>query len=98
MVPDRLLRLWWREFNATVFEHALPRCRLIAGYAGPDTWGLCWGTEILVRDTLDHEKARATLLHEMVHQWQHTQGLRMNHGATFEQWRTHCRDITGLEL
>lgn len=31
-----------------------------------------------------------TLLHEMVHQWQHEQGLPIDHGAVF---RKKCRDV-----
>jgi hypothetical protein len=31
-----------------------------------------------------------TLLHEMVHQWQHEQGLPIDHGAAF---RKKCREV-----
>ena len=40
------------------------------------------------RDGLD--AARATLLHEMVHQWQHENGLPVDHGPAF---RRMCRAV-----
>lgn len=92
------LKLWHKEFNALVFDGKLSKIPCRAEYVGPDVWGLCYGTEITIKDTLSPEQARATLLHEMVHQWQFEQGLPMDHGPTFEQWRHPCLSCTGLSL
>ncbi|MFM8909711.1 MAG: SprT-like domain-containing protein [Gemmatimonadota bacterium] len=37
--------------------------------------------------------ALETLLHEMVHQWQHEQGLPIDHGAEF---RRKCREVGAI--
>lgn len=97
-LTSRRLHIWHREFNALVFQNELERPVLVTGYCGPGTIGLCWGDRIQVSDTLSEQDARATLLHEMVHQWQDQNGLDMDHGKTFEQWRDLCRSCTGLEL
>lgn len=39
----------------------------------------------LCEDALDGEAA-STLRHEMIHLWQHVQGVRPGHGADFRQW------------
>lgn len=98
MVTSRTLKQWHRELNALVFGSTLRDIPVRAEYVGPDTLGLCWGTCISVKDTLEADEAKATLLHEMVHQWQAEQGLRMDHGASFNQWRAVCLSCTGLSL
>jgi len=98
MVTSRTLKKWHRELNALVFGGALSDIPTRAEYVGPGTLGLCWANSISIKDTLEHGEAKATLLHEMVHQWQAEQGLCMDHGATFEQWRAVCLSCTGLSL
>jgi predicted SprT family Zn-dependent metalloprotease len=40
-----------------------------------------------------------TILHEMVHQWQHSKGLNHNeHDETFTQWLPKIKEVTGIEL
>lgn len=98
MLTDRMLQKWHKEFNALVFNGELSKIKLWAGYLEPGVMGLCWGSEIAVKDTLGTEDARATLLHEMVHQWQFENDIEMDHGPTFEQWRMVCLSCTGLSL
>ena len=98
MLTNRLLRKWHREFNTLVFDGELNDIKMWVGYLEPGTMGLCWGCEIAVKDTLSIEDARATLLHEMVHQWQYENDIEMDHGPTFEQWRMPCLSCTGLSL
>lgn len=98
MCTPRELRRWFKEFNSKVFDDTLPTVPLRAEYVGPGIWGLCWGNSIAIRDTLEGDEARATLLHEMVHLWQAVEGLEMDHGGSFEKWRQPCLESTGLSL
>lgn len=97
MLTSKQLSKWFDEF-APIFEGDIIKVPTKAQYVGPDTWGLCWATEIHVKDTLSVSEARATLLHEMVHLWQAQHDYDMDHGDSFEQWREPCRSRTGLEL
>jgi len=42
--------------------------------------------------------AKATLLHEMIHQWQDHTGEHIGHGATFKDWAGMIRAVTDLEI
>lgn len=99
-VTSRMLHKWHREFNADVFGGELGRPVLVFGCTGTDTWGWCTGTRIVLSERLRDipNECRATLLHEMVHQWQHERGLDMDHSSTFVQWVARCRDIAKLEI
>jgi hypothetical protein len=101
-VASRVLHQWHREFNAAVFHGELSTpvlrsCVLPTDPAGR-LLGLCWseGERIEIAADLEINEARATLLHEMVHQWQAENDLPLDHGKVFAFWREVCRHITGL--
>lgn len=99
MLTARKLQYWWRGFNDAVFGGELKPIKIVYGYAEGGMWG--WFTSdrlIIISDRIDGEDSMATLLHEMVHQWQFENGLELDHGDSFEQWREPCRLLTGLEL
>lgn len=98
MLSSRTLQKWHREFNAAVFGGELNRVSIWCGYLEPGVLGLCWGSEIAISDRQDEESARATLLHEMIHQWQFEHGYRMLHDQHFDKWREPCLGITGLRV
>lgn len=94
------LREWHRRLNGERFAatlQAVPirvsrRMRRRLGHFAPGTDGR--GPEIAIsarhlrRDGF--AAALETLLHEMVHQWQHENRLRLGHGADF---RRKCREV-----
>lgn len=98
MVDARYLRYWHTRFNRLCFEGKLRRIPVELAECMPDAMGLCWGDRIAIDRYLPAPDARATLLHEMVHQWQHENGLPMHHGRTFTQWEEPCFRLTGLRL
>jgi hypothetical protein len=91
---------WHAELNAERFAGALGavgfrvsrRMRRRLGHYAPGADGraneIALSARHLRRDGL--AAARATLLHEMVHQWQHERGLPLGHGAEF---RRKCREV-----
>lgn len=99
-ITSNTLHKWHREFNTSVFGGELERPVLVFGNVGSDVWGLCHGKRIVLSERLKYipNECRATLLHEMVHQWQDQQGLDMDHSSTFRQWIARCRAVTGLEI
>lgn len=99
-ISSNVLHKWHREFNATVFGGVLGKPVLVFGNVGDGVWGLCHGERIVLSENLRYipNECRATLLHEMVHQWQHEQGLDMDHSITYSQWRARCLDVTGLTI
>jgi hypothetical protein len=97
--PDLAGRLatWHRELNERHFKgrlspiepHVSRRMRSRLGHYSPASTGSGAAAEIVIsrrhmaRDGL--ERARDTLLHEMVHQWQDENGLPLSHGADFRR-------------
>ena len=100
MLTARKVQYWWRGFNDAVFGGKLRRMKIIVGWTEPAVWGWCTSDrEIIISDRIESEEDQmATLLHEMVHQWQLENGYEMDHGDSFEQWREPCLSRTGLEL
>lgn len=94
------IALWHAELNAERFAGALGavgfrvsrRMRRRLGHYAPGAGGraneIALSARHLRRDGL--AAARATLLHEMVHQWQHERGLPLGHGAEF---RRKCLEV-----
>lgn len=97
---SRTLHKWHRELNSTVFGGELERPVIVFGFLGDGTLGLCYGKRIMISTGLQYmpNECKATLLHEMVHQWQAQNELDMDHSTTFKQWIARCRDIAGLEI
>lgn len=89
----------YRRLNKKVFHNLLPDGIPVRRKKMPtDTLGLCWGTYIEISRDCDPALEEATLLHEMIHVWQHHQGLPMDHGAIFEVWSRLCFHETGLRV
>jgi hypothetical protein len=103
------LRRWHRAYNGLCFEYVLPDCSLYLGlsrdpdladgeYEAAYTPDYCGRGTIFINPAYctDEPKAKAALLHEMIHQWQDLCGLRLDHRAVFQAWCTHITSITGL--
>lgn len=89
----------YRRLNKLVFHNLLPDAVQVRRKRLPaDTLGLCWGTRIEISDTCDLALEEATLLHEMIHVWQHHNDLPMDHGPIFEVWSRLCFHETGLRV
>lgn len=102
MRSTRTLINWFHEFNTQVFDGALPlpRFELRSDEDMPDAWGLYEPDTrtVALRNTLNREQSRATLLHEMVHHWQSCHGKRLSHGRLFKKWTKVCSALTGLAI
>jgi hypothetical protein len=98
MLTQKYLKYWHTRYNKLVFKGVLSKVPLVlaAKLEHDDSIGLCYGTEIHIRSTLTLPEARATLLHEMIHQWQYENSLPMDHGRSFAQWESPCQLLTGL--
>ena len=99
----------WRAYNAFVFEDKLeePVFRITRDKRnfGKFVWRTSDGgarTCIYISGYLNRGNIltlRDTLLHEMVHQWQHQQGLKYNeHDETFTQWVPKIKEKCGISL
>ncbi|MBP5318771.1 MAG: SprT-like domain-containing protein [Paludibacteraceae bacterium] len=85
------LHRWFLEFNPLYFDGQLPepswkigrRKSSVLGYFRPD----CSLIAVSAYYPLDEQAYRTTLLHEMIHLWQHAvlHLRRGNHGDTFRQ-------------
>lgn len=98
----RYLRYWHTRFNNLLFGGKLKRAPIVVRDLKRDeAVAMFWpfdGHIELDHDVEKGDHARACLLHEMVHQWQHENNLPVNHGPAFEQWRTECFARTGLTI
>lgn len=99
MVTVRRLQYWWRGFNDAVFGGSLHRVKIQLGRLEPD-WIGGYDTDdgIYIAPELSEEDAMSTLLHEMIHQWQHENDLPLSHGNSFRKWSKVCRLCTGLSV
>jgi hypothetical protein len=106
-----MLRYWHKRINDELFNGFLLPCQLTTGesdlsYAGApaSVLGLCYSLEDgRVRVHIDEQvglraSMLSTLLHEMVHQWQHQSGYPMNHGSRFRAQRRRLLAATGLTI
>jgi hypothetical protein len=91
------MKVWWIVYNRKLFEGDLPmpifRVQDIGHYGEYDYEAIVLSSRI---STLD--AAKATLLHEMVHQWQHHNNLPLDHGHRFKEWAGLILAETGLEI
>lgn len=111
-VNTRSLYAYWRQMNALVFSGVLHPCKITHGPTGTDVlegfgvaslFGYCEDvSRTRVRIHIDQgctvAEAQATLLHEMVHQYQHQSGLEMEHDRSFEAWRSPILACTGHDI
>lgn len=111
-VNTRSLYALWRQYNALVFSGQLHPAKITHGPTGLDVlegfgvaslYGYCEDvSRTRVRIHIDAgcstQEAAATLLHEMVHQYQHQSGLEMEHDRAFEAWRSPILALTGHDI
>lgn len=97
MVGTSWMKVWWIAYNTQVFESALPMPAFLVKdlkHFGEYFQGaVTLSSRITILDA-----AKATLLHEMVHQWQELHGKTLDHGHEFKTWRKLIRTQTNLEI
>lgn len=97
MVGTSWMRVWWIAYNRKLFEGDLPTPSLLVKdlkHHGEYFEGAITLSSNI--STLD--AAKATLLHEMVHQWQHFHNKPIDHGSEFQAWRELILSATNLEI
>ena len=101
-VTERMVRYWWRVCNVAIFNEKLyPPEVLIKKLKD---WGYCQVNsqgEVTVALDLDistRELFLSTLIHEMVHQWEHETYGRMGHGKRYQQWVDRVAKYIGLDI
>jgi hypothetical protein len=97
------LKVWWAVYNHQLFDNqlTLPSIDIVAynqtetftqfGQFSPGSLGV--SVDIVCVDI-----ARATLLHEMVHQWQYENGYKLDHGQRFKDQAARILAATGIEI
>ncbi len=102
-LTERMARRWWNLCNVALFENKLyPPSHILVV---PDKdWGYCSvgpAKEITIAINSEIQKRGtflATLIHEMVHQWeQETYGV-MGHGKRFFKWKDQIEKKLGLDI
>ncbi len=98
MLSTRKLQYWWRGFNDAMFNGELRPLKIKLEMPSEPNWigEYNTGREIIISPHQSEDDAMATLLHEMIHQWQDENNLNLGHGNTFSKWRKLCRLRTGL--
>ena len=100
---ERMARHWWKLCNVALFEDKLyPPNQIIVEPI--KEWGYCVSTS---KDELDiaitpeigtRGVFLATLIHEMVHQWEQENFGRMGHGKRFFKWKNKVEKQLGLDI
>ena len=94
VLSPTLLRYWYGRLNRELFKNSLPRVLLQYGdattFMGCSVYGYFMPDEQHPRIHVDTRVVTrgmliSTLAHEMVHYYQHTHGLPLNHGRFFKQ-------------
>lgn len=97
MIGTSWMRVWWIAYNRKLFDGDLPMPKFLVAdikHCGEYFQG---AMTLSSRFTVLTE-AKATLLHEMVHQWQELHGKPLDHGHEFQTWRELIRAETNLEI
>lgn len=96
MIDSSWLRVWWVVYNKQLFGGLLPMPKFVV--ADITHCGEYLAGTITVSSMSTPDLAKATLLHEMIHQWQDHTGVKIGHGATFKDWAGMLRAVTNLEI
>lgn len=107
-MDERLLIEWHNELNAQCFGGALPLPTFHVGvsvekrpkwergeWAEGEYHGNGYGKGMILVDPRA-PVPKATLAHEMIHQWQDLLRKPMDHRTVFQAWCQHIERITGL--
>lgn len=94
------------DLNRRCFDGILPECTIAIGpsrYTKESIFGeyypTGYGKGMILVDTRVADtdtKMRATVAHEMIHQWQDLLGMRLDHHSVFKGWCQHIHQLTGL--
>lgn len=91
------LQVWYQAYNRAIFGRALGPCQIVI--ADLEHCGEYLEQVIKVSSRITcMDEAKATLLHEMVHQWQDEHGFKIDHGETFKGWSHIIYGYTLLEI
>ena len=97
MISPSWMKVWWIAYNNKLFDGDLP----MPGFRVKDL-DYCgeYDSESIVLSSYlsSANEAKATLLHEMVHQWQHLHNKPLDHGHEFQTWRDLILSATNLEI
>lgn len=106
LLTEAVLSSWHQEINDLCFDGVLPMpsfyIGLIRGADAPAfEYEACYYADSIGRGTVFINpdflaNAKASLAHEMIHQWQDLCGLRLDHRAVFKAWAEHITQLTGL--
>ena len=97
MICTSWMKVWWIAYNKKLFDGDLPMPKFHV--ADIRHYGEYISNNITLSSNItDLATAKATLLHEMVHQWQDLQGKPIDHGHAFQAWRELILTVTNLEI
>lgn len=97
MINTSWMRVWWIAYNMKVFEGDLPMPEFrVSDFKHCGEYN--YKAIALSSRITDWNAAKATLLHEMVHQWQHMHNKPVDHGHEFQTWRELILSATNLEI
>ena len=94
---------WWKIINVALFKDKLYPPREFEIKENKD-WGFCKAhtnrevTIGLCQKLPTREMFLATLIHEMVHQWEHETYGRMGHGTRYQTWVKRVAKELGLDI
>jgi hypothetical protein len=89
--------VWWVVYNKQLFGSLLPMPKFVV--VDIEHCGEYLAGTITISSRMSTpDLAKATLLHEMIHQWQDHTGEKIGHGATFKDWAGMIRAVTNLEV
>lgn len=97
MIGTSWMKVWWIAYNTKVFGGDLPVPVFLVKdlkHCGE----YFQGAVTLSSNITTLELAKATLLHEMVHQWQELHNKPLDHGHEFKTWRELILAQTNLEI
>jgi predicted SprT family Zn-dependent metalloprotease len=89
------------HYNVRFWDGDLPEVPCsYADLRGTGAVGEFWpdSRRIVVCSSLDEEQVLGTLVHEMIHLYQSTRGLAVNHGREFKAWKSRVESSTGLAI
>jgi len=97
MVGTSWMKVWWIAYNRKLFDGDLPTPLFLV--KDLKHFGEYFQGAITLSSNISTIKdAKATLIHEMVHQWQDFHNKSIDHGHEFQTWRELILEQTGLEI
>ncbi len=99
---ERIIRYWWQVCNVALFDNKLYP-PTISFTPKLKEWGYCTidgeEIEIGICPTIGTRGLLlATLIHEMVHQWEQQNYGWMGHGKKYRKWTVRIKKTLGLDI